>query len=180
MQINVAQLLKGPIGETREYQIKDTVDFADGSHLVEGEFRLTRTDRAVLVKGTLRSEVELACSRCLNSFTVPITLDIEEEYYPTIDIITGARIPVPGEPGSFTIDEHNILDLTEAVRQYALLAIPMKPLCREDCAGLCPSCGTNLNEAACTCPSDDTDPRWARLKNLVPVDPPANKRKGTK
>ena len=85
---------------------------------------------------------------------------------PTIDINTGAKLPEPDETGSFTIDEHHILDLTEAIRQYRVMALPMKPLCREECAGLCPTCGKNLNTGPCDCPANEIDPRWAKLLKL--------------
>ncbi len=74
-------------------------------------------------------------------------------FYPSIDILTGLPQGLPEEDASssFTIDEHHILDTSEMIRQYCLLAIPMKPLCRVDCAGLCPDCGANLNENKCQC-----------------------------
>jgi uncharacterized protein len=102
----------------------------------------------------------------LKPFTCSIPLDIEEEYYPIIDINIGAKLPPPDESGAFTIDERHILDLTEAIRQYKVMALPMKPLCREECAGICPTCGKNLNEGPCDCPSDEADPRWAELLKL--------------
>ena len=168
MQINVAQLLKAPIGSTRDYEIKQVIDITgDGaSSLVQGKVRLLRTDRSILVKGTLDTGVELTCSRCLSPFNYSLTINIEEEYYPTTDVDTGAAMPVPDEPGCFTIDENHVLDLTEAVRQYALLAIPMKPLCREDCAGLCSYCGHNLNRGPCGCSPQGADPRWSELSKL--------------
>jgi uncharacterized protein len=168
MQINVAQLLKAPIGSTRDYEIKQVIDITgDGaSSLVQGRVRLMRTDRSILVKGTLDTGVELTCSRCLSPFNCSLTINIEEEYYPTTDVDTGAAIAVPDEPGSFTIDENHVLDLTEAVRQYALLAIPMKPLCKEDCAGLCSYCGHNLNLGPCGCPPRGVDSRWSELNKL--------------
>jgi uncharacterized protein len=168
MQINVSQLLKSPIGSIRDYEVKQTIDVTgDGdSSLVQGKVRLMRTDRGILVKGMLATEVELTCSRCLSLFSCPLALDIEEEYFPTADVVSGAPLPLPEEPGSFTIDEHHELDLTEAIHQYALLAMPMKPLCREDCAGLCPNCGHNLNLGACDCLPQGADPRWAELSKL--------------
>ncbi|MFC1862134.1 DUF177 domain-containing protein [Chloroflexota bacterium] len=167
LQINVSQLLKEPIGSIRDYRVSEVTDIADGSSLIQGEVRLMRSDRGILVKGILRTEIELICSRCLSLFGCPLTLDIEEEYFPTTDIVTGASLPVPDEPDRFTIDEDNILNLTEAVRQYAVLAIPMKPLCREHCAGLCPTCGCNLNQAPCNCPTQTADPRWSTLSKLL-------------
>ena len=169
MQINVAQLLKGTVGLTKDYEASGCIDVtgngAEGE--VRGEVRLTRTDRAILVKGTLRTKVEVACGRCLALFSCPLVLNIEEEYFPTIDVNTGASMFVPDEPGCFTIDEQHVLDLTEAVRQYALLAVPMKPLCDDGCAGLCPDCGRNLNLGLCDCPSQPVDPRWAVLTRLT-------------
>lgn len=145
------------------------MDFADDedSHRVQGEVSIVRTHRGVLLQGTLCTEAELACSRCLSTFTCPLTLNIEEEYMPEIDVTTGIPLPPPEEPGTFTINEHHILDLTEAVRQHALLAIPMKPLCCEDCAGLCPRCGHNLNDGPCDCPTQAINPRWSKLINQL-------------
>ena len=169
MQINVSQLLQASVGTTRDYDMSEIVDVAgDGNgRLVQGEIRLLRTHRSILVKGALRTETELTCGRCLSLFRCPLALNVEEEYIPTVDVVSGAPLPPPEEPSSFTIDEHHVLDLTEAIRQYALLAIPMKPLCRKDCAGLCQNCGQNLNQEPCDCPVQETDPRWSELIKLL-------------
>jgi len=168
MQINVSQLLKEPIGSSRDYDIDEMVDVTgdDSGGKVQGGVRLVRTHRGILIQGKLRAEVELTCSRCLSLFNCPLTINFEEEYIPTIDVASGAPLPSPAEPGSFVIDEHHVVDLTEAIRQYTLLAIPMKPLCREDCAGLCPNCGQNLNKGPCDCPPT-IDPRWSELSKLL-------------
>ena len=167
MSINVSQQLKESIGSVRNYEVSEVVDIAGGGNLVQGELRLMRTDRGILAKGTLHTELEVTCSRCLSLFNCPLALNIEEEYFPKVDVVTGAWLPVPDEPGCFTIDEHHTLDLTEAMCQYALLAIPMKPLCSDNCAGLCPNCGKNLNDGPCDCTSQDTDPRWSELSKLL-------------
>ena len=179
MEINVSQLLKAPIGSTRSHQVSTVVDVADNSSLVQGEVNLTRTDRGILVEGKLHTEVEATCSRCASIFSCTLVLDIGEEYFPVADVDSGASLPLPDEPGSFTIDENNVLDLTEALCQYALLAIPMKPLCHEGCAGLCLGCGRNLNQGFCNCLPQEVDPRWAELSKLASaVDLPVNKGKG--
>ena len=169
MSINVSQQLRGPVGSVRDYEVSEVIDIAGSGSLVQGELRLMRTDRGILAKGTLHTEIEATCSRCLSSFSCPLALNIEEEYFPTVDVVSGARLAVPDEPGCFTIDEHHTLDLTEAICQYAILAIPMKPLCREDCAGLCPSCGHNLNHGPCDCPPQEMDPRWSELSKLLNI-----------
>ena len=153
MQINVAQQLRAAIGSIRDYEVSEIIDVTgDGNgSLVQGKVRLMRTNRGILVTGVLDTEVELTCSRCLSLFNCSLTLDVEEEYFPTTDVVSSASLPLPDELGCFIIDEHHVLDLTEAIRQCALLAIPMKPLCGEDCAGLCPNCGHNLNQGPCNC-----------------------------
>ena len=181
MRINVSQLLKAPIGSIRSYEVSEIIDIAgdDSGSMVQGEIKLMRTDRGILAKAALHTEVEVTCSRCLNLFSCPLTLNIEEEYFPTVDVVGGTALPLPDEPSCFTIDEHHILDLTEAIRQYALLAIPMKPLCRANCAGLCPDCGYNLNQGPCSCPPQRGDPRWSKLKELsLTSDKSVNERKG--
>lgn len=169
MQINVAQLLKANTGTSQDYEVNEIIDvFGDGrGGVVRGQVRLLRTSRGILVKGMLNAEVELACSRCLSLFNYPVTLNIEEEYISTVDVDTGALLPLPEEPDSFTIDEHQVIDLTEAIGQYTVLAIPIKPLCREDCAGLCQNCGYNLNLGDCSCPPQAIDPRWSELSKLL-------------
>jgi uncharacterized protein len=170
MQINVSQLLKAPIGTIRNYQVNGAIDVGGGGSQdspVRGKVSLVRTDRGILVRGLLSSEVRITCSRCLNLFSSKLDFELEEEYFPTVDTDTGASLPVPGEPGCFVINEQHVLDLTEAIRQYALLAIPMKPLCRQDCAGLCPECGHNLNSGPCGCSGQRVDSRWAALTRLT-------------
>jgi len=170
MQMNVSQLLKEYIGSTRNYNVDEAVDFSDNDIRVCGGVRLTRTDKGILAQGKLQTELNLSCSRCLSPFSCPLTLEIEEEYFPMMDVVTGASLPPPEESGCFTIDEHHIIDLTEAIRQYIMLVMPMKPLCGEDCAGLCPSCGHNLNKGRCDCPPQSINPRWAKLSALTSVD----------
>lgn len=167
MQINVSQLLQEPIGSSRHYQVNEAAVFENGNpHWINGECRLLRTQRSVLVKCQLETDAELTCSRCLNTFRQPLSIKFEEEYLPTIDILTGAPLDVSENPGLFTIDTNHILDLNEAIRQYGFLATPMKPLCREDCSGLCPQCGKNLNKGPCDCPQEKIDPRWSKLTKL--------------
>lgn len=167
MQINVSQQLREAIGATRSYEVDETVDITDQERHVEGRVNLVRTDRGILVRGNLHTDIEVTCSRCLNSCLYPLALAIEEEYFPSTDVLTGAPIAVPEQSDYFTIDEQHILDLDEVIRQLALLASPMKPLCKGNCAGLCPSCGHNLNLGSCDCPNQEVDSRWARLQKLA-------------
>lgn len=165
LQINVSQLLKAPLGTTRNYTVEEEVDILGENRVVHGEVELTRSDRSILVRSLLHVDVELECGRCVSKFTAPLTLDIQEEFVPKI-AAGGEPLPAPEDNSTFAIDERNILDLFEAVQQYASLAVPIKPLCKPDCAGLCPACGHNLNRGECPCPPQEIDPRWDTLRQL--------------
>ncbi len=181
IQINVAQLLKAGVGATRTYEVNDVTDITGEGFesLVKGQVTLTRTDRSILVKGTLTTEIELDCGRCLKPFRCPLTLNIEDVYFPTLDVTTGLPVSLSDEPGAFTVDVHHVLDLTEAIQQYTVMAVPMKPLCRDECLGLCPECGANLNLEECQCRRLSVDPRWANLTQ-VRVNKSENQEKGEK
>jgi len=171
MRFNVAQLLREPVGSTRKYHLAEDIQDLDEeiklTHPIEGTIKLVHSTEGVLLSGQLHTEVELTCGRCLESFSTAIDFTLEEEFRPTIDISTGAKLPsVDGEDEATLIDSQHIIDLLEVMRQDILLALPPRPLCRPDCAGLCSQCGQNLNEGPCTCEQPLGDPRWEALRTL--------------
>jgi len=170
MQFNVAQLLKEPTGSTRRHYLVADIGGIDEEitalRPLEGEIELIRTADGILVMGKLQTTVELTCDRCLEPFAATISIALQEEFRPTIDVFTGVSLHDTGEEATM-VDESHIIDLTEVVRQNLLLALPMHPLCRPNCAGLCPQCGQNLNEGPCGCQRPPDDPRLAVLKELL-------------
>ncbi|MCL2140102.1 MAG: DUF177 domain-containing protein [Dehalococcoidia bacterium] len=137
LEINVSQLLKSTIGTKRVVSIGDSVEVSGyGECQVNGQLQLMRTNRSILAQGKLNTVVAVSCARCLDTFFCPCEIEIEEEYYPITDVSTGIPLDEQAEPDDFVIDEHLVLDIGEAVRQYTLLAVPMKPLCRPDCPGI--------------------------------------------
>lgn len=129
-----------------------------------GQIEMIRTVDGILVRGELTTAVELQCDRCLEPFIQKVDFEIEEEFRPAIDMNTGAKISCDEE--EMRIDEHHILDLTELVRQNIFLALPMHPVCRLNCLGLCDQCGQNLNEGPCDCKETMVDPRLEILRKL--------------
>lgn len=115
----------------------------------------------VLVRGSLRATLRGPCRRCLN----PVDQEFEEHMavlYAPPEEIQGADEDVrPLEPLG------HLLDVTDAVREEAILGAPRYVLCDPDCKGLCPRCGANLNETECDCASEEPDPRWNALRELV-------------
>ena len=173
MYYNVAQLLKEPTGSSRTYMVNEPVPIDDGpTHICsQGQLSLVRIDKGIWVSARLELGVAVACSRCLKSFQYPLRISIEEECLPIADINTGEPLrSADGDEEAFTIDQGNVLDLGEVLRQYTLANQPMKPLCREDCPGLCPKCGTDMGEKPCSCQEGAVDPRWGPLLKLVGED----------
>ena len=133
--VNVAQLLKEPVGSSRSYDVDEIInEQIEGS--VKGKIILIRSSQGILVQGKLAAELKLVCSRCLGTFLCPISFEVEEEFLPTVDVSSGLALSLTENSNGFTIDSNNILDLGELIRQYILLNLPMKPLCRPDCAGV--------------------------------------------
>jgi uncharacterized protein len=133
--INVTQLLKEPVGSSQSYDINGVIN-EEVEAFVEGKAKLIRTNRGVLVQCKLTAEVKLICSRCLDTFLCPISFTAEEEILPISDVYGDLALSSPEQSEEFTIDNKNILDLGELIRQYVLLNLPMKPLCRPDCSGM--------------------------------------------
>lgn len=173
MQFNVAQLLKEPIGATREYELVEAfaaVPDVPAIERYEGRARLMHINEGVLAEVAVGTKVRLTCSRCLSDTEQDVSVRFAEEYRTTVDMATGATIAVDDQLDKFTLDQHHTLDLTEAVRQYILTAMPLSPLCREDCAGICPICGRDRNVSPCDCRSEPADPRLEALGRLLEDD----------
>ena len=168
LQFNVAQLLKQPTGTRRHYDIEGDLSPLNGNPViavpVRGHVEFLRAGNDILVAGVLETAVELECTRCLSEFRLPVCLEIEEEFRPTVDITTGGVMSHDGDQDAANlIDEHHILDLTEVVRQDVWLGLPTSPVCRPECRGLCPHCGQNRDRGSCTCQTETIDLRWAPL-----------------
>ncbi len=133
--INIAQLRKEPVGSSQSHDISGTIS-EEVRGFVEGKAKVIRTNRGVLVQCKLTAEVELICSRCLNAFLYPISFTAEEEFLPISDVPGDLARSPPEQSEGFTINNKNILDLSELIRQYILLNLPMKPLCRPNCPGI--------------------------------------------
>jgi uncharacterized protein len=113
--------------------------------------------------GTLRTALELGCSRCLETFQLPVNASFDVRYLPQSEN-TGEEREVEEDDLSDAFYKDEQIDLGQLMEEQFYLALPMKPLCREDCQGLCPVCGGNRNVTRCACEPHAPDPRWAALK----------------
>ena len=140
------------------------LEFADAR--ITGRVLLEKHGHDILVRGSLAGPMELACSRCLESFAAPVAIEFD-------------LLLVPGPPTAGAVDEElsltdldmdyytgEIVDLETILREQIILMMPLKPLCDETCKGLCPHCGANLKRETCVCKTDAVNSPFALLAKL--------------
>jgi uncharacterized protein len=129
--------------------------------LVEVDVVLDATDGGIAVGGTVFAPWEGDCRRCLTEVTGELEVEVHELYQ-----AHHRTDPAPEDEEETYLLTGDVLDLEPLARDAVLLSLPLAPLCRPDCAGLCPACGADLNAGPCGCPPATTDPRWAGLEVL--------------
>jgi len=145
-------------GEGEAYRIVEPVELEFDLHKDKDRFRL---------EGTVRTVLELPCSRCLEPFRLPVDAAVNLRYLPASDQSSDDEQEVAEEDVDISFYQDDQIDLTGLLREQFYLALPMKPLCRDDCRGLCPQCGVNRNTGTCDCETGWEDPRLAPLKGLI-------------
>jgi uncharacterized protein len=135
----------------------DVVEEHHGKHEVVQDIR---------IKGNLDTSLEVACARCLDPVVHKVDRSFDLLYRP-LGIDSGhAELSVTDAEAEIGYYEGGGLLLEDTLREQVLLALPLKTLCREDCKGLCPHCGKNMNEIDCGCVDELEDPRWSALKEI--------------
>jgi uncharacterized protein len=136
--LNVAQLLKENVGSKRYVDVTvDTLPLDDTltARDVKASVKLTRITDGILVTGTINGTANLECVRCLEEFSTEYQGEIEAQFQPTIDIVSGIPVEPEDDGETFVIDDNHLLDLTELLRQVSILTLPIRPVCGEDCPG---------------------------------------------
>jgi uncharacterized protein len=160
MKININDI-KENLGDFKEISLEkevEDIDFqgreikADKPAVIK--LHIINTDDSFLITGTIDLKISVKCSRCLEKINLPLNVELEET-------ISKDRVEVGTE---------TVIDIGEELSDNIMVAIPMKTVCDEDCAGLCPSCGQNLNEGDCDCFMHTVDPRLAKLEKLLDND----------
>jgi uncharacterized protein len=161
LRVNAAELLRRP-GSQKDVELQsslvdlevvDSSRFADDA-VVDVRLRLEALTDGIVVDGELSVPWHGICRRCLIDTGGVQVSEVHELYQKVVT-----------DPEAFELVGDQ-LDLRDAVRELVLLDAPSTPLCRPDCAGLCPTCGTNLNDATCGCAAPPADPRWSALDAL--------------
>lgn len=163
MRFDVTQLLREPEGTQADIELNlgfQRLSDDLSVNAVKGRLTLWRTEKEVFVRGTLFVDMDLECGRCLAPTPTTLRLEVEERFQP-------ASAGAPQDDQVLLIDADNHLDLRPVLQDMTILSMPMRVLCRPDCAGLCPICGQDWNEGTCDCKTDDIDPRLVALKALI-------------
>ncbi len=169
MQLDLTRY-RQPLGQfSRTFQPQEVADEGDAYQIVaavELAFDIHKDKDRFRLVGTAKTELELSCSRCLEPFRMPVNAQFDLRYLPPAEASTDTEREVGEGDLETSYYRDDQIDLNELLREQFYLALPMKPLCREACQGLCVQCGTNLNTGACSCAPVLTDPRLAPLRDL--------------
>jgi uncharacterized protein len=159
-RLNVGFIIHEEVGYQHEFPFELDKVVIDDFELrdFDGNVVMSRTPQGLFVQAQFRGTTDLECVRCLTSFDRTLTWSIEELYAFDKRSVTDSGLILPE-------DAH--IDLAPLVREYALLEIPISPICRPDCKGLCPQCGQNLNEKDCGHRPEESDSPFAKLKDLL-------------
>jgi len=161
LRLNVGFLINSPIGISRSFDFEDE-RMPVGDDLVLTDFagtaKISRTPQGLLVQGDFQGTAPLECVRCLSGFSRRMHWDFTELYAFKKENVTDSGLLMPE-------DAH--IDLQPLMREYALLEVPINPLCRPDCKGLCSVCGENRNEVDCGHGNDRDDTPFSNLGELL-------------
>lgn len=131
---------------------------------VNGKIR--RAGNEVFVNGHVDTRAQVECDRCLKPVEIPVSADFELEYITDSEYETSSAAELTEAEMAVAVFDGEAIDVDEIVKEQILLTVPTRMLCREDCKGICPQCGTDRNTGECDCVSKEIDPRWAALKTL--------------
>ena len=130
---------------------------------VEIDAHLDKTTRQIFLRMVIRAAGEYQCDRCLETFEQKLSTE-----YGMLYVYNKADAQATPEDEVVVLQPDQVsIDATEDVRQMILFSVPLKLLCREECRGLCPHCGSNLNTTLCECKQETIDPRWQNLQGLI-------------
>lgn len=169
MRIELENLEHGSGAFSREYAPGElTFDDQDLSLVepVRVTGRIRRRNEEVELRGKLATRVAVACGRCLKCVELPIEVEFAERFTPAVAWKNEEQHELQPEDLDLAVFDGAGIELDDLVKEEILLALPGHTLCQEECKGLCPNCGTDLNVSVCDCPNEQIDSRWEKLKDL--------------
>ena len=148
----------------------EVLDLEDSDLNLNGDLHVTgeieKTSAEVVVKGSITGDGEIECSRCLQPVEQKLKIDFQANFVTPEHFSVDKENEVSVSDLDTDVLEGDRIDIKDIVREQVLLNVPEQVFCEPDCKGLCPKCGSNRNLIDCKCDLNETDPRWAALKNL--------------
>lgn len=169
MKLDLAKYESFPV--TAVLETKDSgLEFTEGSvksaRSVSVRLDIQQSDEEYFCQGEIDAGIVVECSRCLGSFDSRIVSRTDFVVCSESTRVTSKGAPVDSEDYLYFDSGSLTVDLTRIVKEAILLEVSMKPICSEECRGLCPVCGMNCNTASCQCVTRKIDPRWEKLGKL--------------
>ncbi|MFA5112457.1 MAG: DUF177 domain-containing protein [Desulfobaccales bacterium] len=146
----------GPEWFARWREADPDLEFADAR--ITGAVNLSKHGQDILVRGHLTGHLELACGRCLESYSAPADADFDLLLVPRITAAFAEDEELSQPDLDLDYYTGEIIDVESLIKEQIILMIPLKPLCQDDCQGLCPRCGANLNRETCQCRNNVNSP----------------------
>jgi len=169
MKIDLSEIAGRP-GADAAHDFEEPLARDPDVELVEparGSFTVTNTGLLLVLRGSMTAEVRLLCARCLEPLTVKLEMPLSEEFSARTGPEAAEEKTMDVEEAAGAAFHENILDLTELVRQNIIVSLPLRPLCRDDCPGICPRCGARLGAGLCACPPEEPQGPLANLGKLI-------------
>jgi uncharacterized protein len=136
------------------------------AELIEENHGHKQVVQDIRLVGELSGRLETKCARCLETVNIPVASSFDLLYRPLRTVTAGDEISISEAESEIGYYQGEGVLLEDVLKEQVLLLLPLKPLCNEDCKGLCPQCGKNLNNGNCDCTPERSDPRWAALADL--------------
>lgn len=164
LQLDVARLKRSP-GESVTFELmadmppmEMTGEKISFDEPVKAVLNATNTGQTIMVEGTVSGVLQLNCCRCLEPFHYPVEVPFAEIYTTAVE---------KAKEEEAILFSGDILDVTPEALKCLIMALPMKAVCHEECQGLCPGCGQNLNQGRCGCAGTEVDPRLSVLRDIL-------------
>lgn len=166
MKLNIRKLKLHP-RETEEFAIfapgnDQYLDKIGGKFVasIEGTLLVENTGTMFSGKGSLKTAIQLPCSRCLQEFIYPVATEFN------VVLVENNKNIISNADEGFVMFDGDEANIDAEIQQAVFMALPLCPLCKDSCRGLCPVCGQDRNRQICQCEEDNTDPRWDKLKSI--------------
>ncbi|MBS1852313.1 MAG: DUF177 domain-containing protein [Acidobacteria bacterium] len=156
----------GAIDFGTELEQRSPIKTSGRAQLVEEHHGKSLSIKDIRLNGKLATTIAVPCARCLELVQLDVKRDFDLLYRPQGSDAGEEESAVPSAESEVSYYQGAGLQLEDALREQVLLEVPLKAICRDDCKGLCPHCGKNLNVEQCSCGTQPNDPRWTALQEI--------------